>query len=171
MYGEVSSVVMFTQFHENNTSYLQSGQGMDRIESQFKLQPSKATAWRHFTFCYLWRNTVRTAWALSFRRLVEYWLRCGLYQWKEQPGRLLEDIHAETQFCNLLHYITVQTRALLEKLTVSNRVNKFPCSYNPKFHYRLHNSLLMDHIMSQYNPFHIHILYLYQKVIRLSPCG
>jgi hypothetical protein len=131
MYGEVPSVVMFTQFQENNPSYLQSGQGMDIIESQFKFQPSKATVWRHFTFCYLWRNTVRSAWALSFRRLVEYWLQCGLYQWKEQPGRLQEDIHAEMQFCNLLHYITVQTRALHEKLRLSNRVNKFPCSQYP----------------------------------------
>jgi hypothetical protein len=85
--------------------------GSVTVQSQLKLRARKATAWRHFTFCCLWRNTSRTAWALSFRRLVEYWLRCGTYERERErkdaegsPGRHSRR-NAVSQFA-ALHYCT-----------------------------------------------------------------
>jgi hypothetical protein len=55
------------------------------------------------------------------------------------------------QICYLVAILPLlQTSALLDKLIVIQLVNKLPDLWNPKDHYRVHNSLPMDQMIEVY---------------------
>jgi hypothetical protein len=56
---------------------------------------------------------------------------------------------------SVTHSLTPWCRILFEKLTVTQLVKKYPAFlWNPKVHYCVHTSLLLDPILSQLNPVH-----------------